>query len=127
MNYRMKNLRSVAFLAPALLLSLSAGAQTAASGDNKTGVSFQPTPVEVFTVMPPVAPKASPLHSIPVPAEAGNREAEVSAFAEEATRWAAENPDAYANLDQELKNLFDQGRFELLMSKIRNFQNANSK
>ena len=41
--------------------------------------------------------------------------------------WAKENPEAYNSLDQETKDLFNTGKFEVLMSKVKDIQQNTKK
>lgn len=126
MNSRMKQLRVAGLMAGALLLSTGLKAQTGTSGENGKAANFDAQPVAVYTVAPPVAPKAAGLVSIPVPAAEGNKAEELKTFTHNATLWAKENPAAYNSLDQETKDLFNNGKFEVLMNKVKDVQNVKN-
>ena len=126
MNSRMKQLRAAGLMAGALLLSTGLKAQTGTSGENGKVANYDAQPVAVYTVAPPVAPKSGGLVSIPVPPAEGNKPEELKTFTQNATLWAKENPQAFSALDQETKDLFNSGKFEVLMNKVKDTQ-ANTK
>jgi hypothetical protein len=127
MNSRMKQLSVSAFMAGTLLLSTSLQAQTGTSGENGKTANFDPQPIAVYSVMPPCAPKTTVLAAMPVPVANGNKPEELKTFTEDATKWAAENPEAFNSLDQATKDLFNTGNFEALMNKVKDLQQNTKK
>ncbi len=123
----MKQLRVAAFMASALLLSTGLKAQTGTSGENGKTANYDPQPIAVYSVMPPCTPKTTAMATIPVPVANGNNAEELKTFTQDATKWAKENPEAYNSLDQETKDLFNTGKFEVLMSKVKDIQQNTKK
>lgn len=127
MNSRMKQLSVAAFMAVTLLLGSDLRAQTGSSGETGKAVNTEAQPVAVYSVMPTPAPKGGALASIPVPVANGNKAEELQTFTQNASKWAKENPDAFNSLDQATKDLFNSGKFELLMNKVKDLQQTTKK
>jgi len=124
MNSRMKQLSVSAIAAITLLLCSGLQAQNSTTGDNGKVANTDPQPVAVYTVMPPSTPKSASLSVLPLPTENGNKPEELNTFTQNAAKWAKENPDAFNSLDQETKDLFNNGKYEVLMNKVKDLQNT---